>query len=749
MADDIEQLKTEIAQVLEMFKTTMKNVVAEVSGATGSTIDGALDAAGQKARDVARDTVQEFQNIGPALDGIFGSAFSQAFGANWQNSVRSGLDFVRQHFSASNLALNFDTEALGADLEGVFGRIGQFASDPANAIDLTAVLGAEVAGHAIQTFLSPMDRLERRVMGFQSGTVDLFAGFSDSASSAARTVEDMDQRVTTFYTSVTNAGIATRLGADEARSALEALGRAGVDIRQFLDLRIETGNSVGEVNGLAAAMKLARGAGLDFGEVGGIITQGMRTFGLEGENAIRLFGTLKAAQDGTNLSFRDVASTVMEGASTLRFFGTNVDSVAAVYQSFVRTLGEGREALAGTLFQNVVSGLAQMNTGFRAFLGMTGEVGGGGAGGAVGGALRVEQALAEGNIEGIIGDLQHTMERFTGTQLLTREKAIGTGQEQQFFMQREILRQALGIGDLEQATNIMNMLAQGMQVGVAEIQRKAPGELQGVMDEGEAAINRQVGSVQRLANVIDSVGVNAMGRMSGSISKLSEVTGQFADNAGTQLLKFFRTMGAEPSTGSTETLTEEERTRRMEQAAAATSALPGGIGAAFGTMNAAGQADVLGGVGLFGQQGERGGLSVFGRTPQAAGAQVIGGVEVFGQAAEKAHSTFFNGFVDKFDLAGTTARDRLNEAIMPLIEMRNRADAAQGAQASRATRQAGDTNVQTAKVMLDNDEITLKIAIDADDANINIRPYIDQAGNEAKQIARRLMIDQADGILRT
>lgn len=780
MAETTEELQQEIAAVLESFKVTMQDVTRRLSQATGNL----LEDTGKSAADTAKKALGEVERNITGLGDMLKSTMSgeNIIADKWVTQARLQMASIKAIFSQSNLELSFDTTGMIDSVKSVMGEAQEFITNPANAVNIAAFLGAEGMAAGVQEFMGPIGRLEERVMELSRAGVEMFRAFSGGADDFGAGALAIDKNLSDFRQTAIAAGLDTGMGFDAAKASLLELGKAGVDVQQILqmdDISVQLGSALPPMDALTAAMRIQAATGMQTAEMGKFMRQGMRELGVQGQDTIDMFGTLKVAQQDTNMRFNEVATTVMAGADKLKFFGNNVESATAIYQSFVQSLGEGREALAGTLFDSVVSGLANMNNGFRAFLGMTGQVGGG-AGGALGGMLRVEQALETGNLEGIMGDLQTQIERLSGAPIMSRQQAVDTGQEQQFVIQRQILQQGLGIGDREQAAKVMEMMAGGQQVGVSDIRAQAAAATPELIDEGQDAIDRQITSTQRLTNLINTTGVQALSNMSGSVRNLGTVTRATLPDVAKQFQDFIARLGVSSAQENVNKIMPEgevkaEDVKRSGQGVRGLAATAQEEGFAGGVRNlAAGVEGLQGGVrnlvATVGDiEGIVGGVRNLGSAAESVatgGIRNLGissdatteGIRALGEAmgvvprAERegpnqVSAQEFEEIIGRMQGERPSPTAALMRAPdMNIIEPARRADPnAVAAAVTEAANNSMDTANKQVNFTFDEQEMTLSLGLQLDANTLNLTPVIDRLREEMKVMIRNVSINETDG----
>lgn len=290
----------------------------------------------------------------------------------------------------------------------------------------------------------------------------------------------------------------------------QSVGAAGISIGELDKLAAKTvdttGKVAGEMKGLSAIYTAAASTGLDTGDAVNYISTMLKELNVSSEDAVQNIEMFSRTASGTKLPIGEVSKAIMEQSSQFSMFGNNINSASGLFRAFTQTLGEGERALAKPLFNTVMNGIKNMDTGLRAFLGLTTSIGTGG-GGAIGGALEVEEALSKGTgIEKVMEGITETIERMTGAPVMTRQEAISTGRQQEYFMQRQMVQQQLKVGSPEEADRIMKMM-QGRDIAGFK-QQVAPDTGAGggfrLATAQEAATVEAGGLTNKMINALDA-----------------------------------------------------------------------------------------------------------------------------------------------------------------------------------------------------------------------------------------------------
>jgi hypothetical protein len=255
----------------------------------------------------------------------------------------------------------------------------------------------------------------------------------------------------------------------------------------------------------------------------------MTELGYKSNEAAQIFGSFNQIAMASGMPTKDVSDSMMGAAKAFQYLGGNIGSVEATYKNFIDSVGEGKKKLALDLAAEVTSHIANMNMGQKAFLGMTGRIGG--EGGAIGAGLRVEKAMETGEgMEGILEDLKNTLRKTTGTDVLTRDNAITTGQEQQYEAQRQITGSFLNITDPGKLNNILEMLSKSTTGAAAELAGGRGKATERVAETGLEQTRQSIGPLEQSLNRLGSLNLQSIRQMHSEFIALDSSASNFVKN---------------------------------------------------------------------------------------------------------------------------------------------------------------------------------------------------------------------------
>lgn len=713
MADTVEDAKAEVQKLFLDFRDMMSPIIQQLKLMVGDVMKQAADEGKKAFKEFSEESAQDMLNKFVKASGDVGGVLGEnIFGGKFDEAIRSAAESLRTMFGSTGDSVRFDF----GKLESGFAEVASEAKRDFSDLHITDFIMSAIPQleKTFQPAVDTVSNLQKAVMGLEAPIVEVFGKFSTGSTMAEDSFNNLQDQLNGYRRAIVDAATSTGLSVAQTAEAFQTLAKSGVDPRELLNATWLTANSkeaTQAVNSLQQAMLFAKGAGLEMSTVGSLLSQSMTTMGLGTEDAVKKLGVFAAAQAGSRLAIEDVAKDVMSGAGALKFYGENVDSAAAIYQNFVKSLGAGKEGLAGDLFKGVIQGISQMSDGWRAFIGMTGQVGGG-TGGAIGGALRVEQAIETGNLEGIMGDLKETLTRFSGSPIMGRDAAIASGQEQQYFVQRQLLGSSLGINDPGQANKVLEMLSKGEQVGVADIRAQGGRAFESETGEGgrgQININRETTVAQQAMNESLAIGIDATGRMSDSIDRLADASS-----------RFIRTTGLDVSSWAQSVKSTADLPDLAKRAGAASN---DEIMQANSRSRPIGAAQ-LAGEGLLGGLDEK-----FGSAAGLANEKLLGGLDsMFGGATLQMNQQLQSGI-----------RDTIKELKMNQYEIKT-SDPMQGASSPE---NAGQSASKSKSAIQGQGEILLNIKFTQE--GTSIKPVVDINPQQIRAIYQNQVEDETDG----
>lgn len=319
---------------------------------------------------------------------------------------------------------------------------------------------------------------------------------------------------------------------DKANEQMQVFGKTNkLSLTELKELGAGASDVGKELQGLAGFQRILEATGMGVQVGSELLEYQMRSLGVEANRSLEIFDTLTKVQMGTRLSIDEIGSTVTAGAKNFKYFGDNVQGVATIYNQLLKGLGEGKEALAKDIFQDLTSGIVKMSTEMKAFIGLTTGLGGGG--GALESALQIEEAISSGEgLNDVMDSIYSKVEEISGTPLLTRQEAVATGQSQQYFIQRQLLGQFTNIQDQGALEQLMRSRQAGQGVTLDQLRPDASFG-QRIAGQSEDVLNQRIGPANR---ILTQIGGTAEIEGSNEISKTLLRIGQGIAPAGNAIV---------------------------------------------------------------------------------------------------------------------------------------------------------------------------------------------------------------------
>lgn len=449
----------------------------------GTAIVASLSKAGLSSAQEFTKSIEEGGRIAKSridqID-IFENAFdSTKVKSQFENTIDKLEDLFNEKVGTLEMSLGLEKDSLSDIAKSL-----DIVANKEYGIKLTTYFAADNVFKGIEEIGNAISSKESEVINF---TQTAFENLRQSTGMISTEVTGAGDRQTRAFGSLGQAsnvykqevlGLMETWGTtgEEAEKAINEMLSSGLVIEQIGNLSANMAEGTEKVEGLEAAFAAAKSTGLTYAEVGETLNQMIRGLGVSSGEAAQKFELLAKVQAGSTMRIGDVKNAVMGAADSMKFYGNNIDSAASIYKAFLKTFKDGEEVLAAPIFKKVTDGIANMDSGMRAFLGLTTQIGTGG-GGALGGALEVEQALATGEgMEQVMNGIQETVEKLSGAPMLTRQEAIETGQQQQYFIQRELLGKQLNMSDPAELERVMQMFQQQNVEGIRQaLTAESPG----------------------------------------------------------------------------------------------------------------------------------------------------------------------------------------------------------------------------------------------------------------------------------
>lgn len=312
--------------------------------------------------------------------------------------------------------------------------------------------------------------------------------FNEFYKSMSGSFEGLNSKVLQFSNLTADIGSAMGLTSEQvAKLAQETMVLPGV-----FDQTVKSGDKT--FHQLDAAIRVARGTGLDYMEVQREITRMTQEYGATVQDSVETIARMQEASDTLGLNLKDMKTYVKDAGDQFKFFGDNSSSALDIMAKFGPALSESGlgPAAVAEIVGGFTRGVSQMGVAQRAFLSSQTGIGGGG----LRGGLEIEEMLAEGKAGDVAAMVEAALRKLGGGEILSRKEAIagGPGAASQFEFQRSLLQQGpfgkLAGSDAE-AAKLLEALSKGDRGGLTSKLKGGPEVLAGAMERGEKIATRQ------------------------------------------------------------------------------------------------------------------------------------------------------------------------------------------------------------------------------------------------------------------
>ncbi len=356
--------------------------------------------------------------------------------------------------------------------------------------------------------------------------------------------------------------------AQETSQRLKGVSEAtGVTVAKVTEFRTALGpvpgvlDSIGvasastgkDMSYLETAMKVATGAGMEFGAAASSLRGIYENLGLQGAKQIEQFQAIGNVAKQAKMPLETVQGYFDELASSLRFLTQDMTGAMGLLGVFGDKLRANLgPAAIRDLASGMVRGLSEMDMSMRAFQSqMTGGPGG------MLGALQIKEEMGtEGGMARSLERMQQAFRAETGHDIMTRKEAAESGRPDlaaAYVRQQELMQQMGLAGGEDQAAQLAEAMKDGvitadMMDGFAT----ATDPLQETAAQGNEIMEQMNSGLDRIATAMDMLLISTtMGAEKGA-TVIGEVVGDLitggkdkAAEAQEKLVQFFSSRGAE------------------------------------------------------------------------------------------------------------------------------------------------------------------------------------------------------------
>ncbi len=203
----------------------------------------------------------------------------------------------------------------------------------------------------MQSYTNSIGAIAGNLMNSLSDTIAQGADFIDMMTSVGAISGGTRQEMEALSNTAQTLGLRTMFMSRDIASGMKYLAMAGNDAKEIQEM-------------IAGAAMMANATGMELGGKGGtadLLTNIMRTFKLESENAVNLVGDqLTKAAMASNVSMTDLAESIKYSAASMVTLKQQLPQVAAM----IGTLGNAgiQGSMAGTSIRNMADYLTQSIT---------------------------------------------------------------------------------------------------------------------------------------------------------------------------------------------------------------------------------------------------------------------------------------------------------------------------------------------------------------------------------------------------
>lgn len=258
---------------------------------------------------------------------------------------------------------------------------------------------------------------------------------------------------------------------------------------------------MGSINGVQAAMTLAKATGQDYATVNERIKSSFNDFNMSLEKSITLHSYIASASRELGMPLKNMQDAVDGISESFRKFGDNTESSVKMMSQLTASLKEAGVAnrQIGEIGKEVAQSLSTMSIAQQAFL----SAKTGGPGGARG-ALQIRSMLMKGDAEGVARLSEEALRKQFGGRVLNMEQAEKGGQaaSTQYLKQLQLLSSgALGIKlSGPDADKFLDAMSKGKVFDVTKATTTPEQALNETMNLGNKILEKNSDAITNLNN---------------------------------------------------------------------------------------------------------------------------------------------------------------------------------------------------------------------------------------------------------
>lgn len=507
----IESIVNNMPRIIEASKPVIDQITGNAATAMAEGFNSGVQTGSDALKGLKKDAADNLKSAFTTVEGMLKRMGKKAnidldFSDVDLSNLNEKIGQVKEVIKKSGVETI--SSVIGVDAGELLKGINEIenALDPLADLETLAVgfIGVKAINQA-KKYRDAVANIEGTIMAVDRAAVNMSRGFVVFGKEGPASFQNTQQAIEQYRQEALGFVTSTGKSLEEYAAFTDELNKSNLSFKTVRDGMKDFSASMGEgekpVSGFEAVLAIAKGTGLETKDVLGDLATFTKTLGLTADEAAKRYGLFSEVIKGTQLNAREAREAIMGNVKQLRFYGDQSQSTSRIYKNFLNALGTGKEALAGELLGVATKALAGMDDNIKAFLGTVGGIGGG-AGGALGGALRVEQAIEEGRTDEIFRSMAEQLEKFSGAPLLTMKEALESGNEQQFFIQKQLLKQmGVNVSTNKEASEFIKGLREGQDMQL-EIDQEAG--IRAVTGAGREAMAAEVGPAERIANLAEA-----------------------------------------------------------------------------------------------------------------------------------------------------------------------------------------------------------------------------------------------------
>lgn len=494
------------------------NILRAVKGSLGDMRDAAVRASNgfKDGQFVTEKQVEIFSKLGTAVVGA-GKSFDSLKGID-----ASKLSTFSQQWTELQANIQ-NSPALGKFAKNLFSDILSSSGVATDKIDEAKKKGTGALVSLGQAFFQSADqslKLQEAMIQISARSGDL----DNVYKAAGPNLEHLNSLTNDHYDMLKNTAQANYTTTAAVTEYYTALGK----IPGVMSSTVQGADaSTGKINMLSAAMKFAKGSGMELSEVQDNLRLALNNYNIKGEDALRFMGRMTELSGRFGVELSDVQTHLRSTSETFKMFGDNAESAAKMVNSYLGELQ--KTGISGKVALEVITGMTEgmkgMSLAQKSFL----SAQTGGPGGLMGG-IQIEKMMRDGKIDEVFDKVRQSMSKQFGSIVTMDEASQSQSAAAQFTKQRMLLQQGpLGqfAKDDQSAARILEAFKSRDSGGsMTELSKSI---VQDNMKNGQMRQEQTASPISMLTSLFES------GQAKVSIANLNSVQSTFTARTGSRL----------------------------------------------------------------------------------------------------------------------------------------------------------------------------------------------------------------------